>query len=242
MASEVSTTCVSGWVHRSIRVDCSIHPLSQVVLTSSLMSNRSRPLRHLVHYRFVNRLLRNARALRNFERMIAAFNDIQRCRQAMLLDYCANLVGSAERIARALREQHRRANLLQVLIAQLVGPARRMQRIAKKTQARNAITLCCCNLRTDPSAHRLAANDQTILVELSMIQNRIDYRAIAGLKSRLRIGNAPPTLGVKKIESYCVNSAPCQTAGYHAHKTAQLIRTRAVPEHAGKPGAVLPVG
>src|SRR5882672_610361 len=169
MASEVSTTCVSGWVHRSIRVDCSIHPLTQVVLTSSPMSNRSRPVGHLIHYHLVDRRLRNACALRNFERMIAAFNDIERCRQAMLLDYRANLVGSAERIARALREQHRRANLFQVLIAELVRPARRMQRIAKKNQARNAITLCCCDLRSDPSAHRLAANDQTILFELSMI-------------------------------------------------------------------------
>jgi hypothetical protein len=32
---EVSTTCVSGWMKRSIKwVGCAAHPLTQVVLTS----------------------------------------------------------------------------------------------------------------------------------------------------------------------------------------------------------------
>src|SRR5438034_11118670 len=105
--------------------------------------------------------------------MIAAFNNVKRRRQAELLDQRTDLVLSSKSIPRALREKHRRANVFKMFRAQLVGPARRMQRIAKKNQTRNAIAFRGCDLRSDPPAHRLAADHQTILLELAMIQRGV---------------------------------------------------------------------
>src|SRR5438309_10125887 len=110
-----------GWVRAYVASpDPHPRPFSQ---GEKGVSNRPRPLRHLVHYRFVNFRLRNAGALGNFERMIAAIDNVKRRRQAQLLDQPPNLVRSSKSIACALREKHRRATVFQMFLLPLVMPA-----------------------------------------------------------------------------------------------------------------------
>src|SRR5438105_7089181 len=87
---------------RSLPLSVLTRSLPLSVLTRSLpllVLTRLRPCSYLVHYCFVNFLLRHTRALRHFERMIAAFDHIKRCGQAMFLYGGANFIGSSKRIA-----------------------------------------------------------------------------------------------------------------------------------------------
>ncbi len=63
----ISTTRVSRWVHRSIRVDALIHPLTRVVLTSSGLSlPKGEGVRHLdMALRIIFRYLIVAHAARH---------------------------------------------------------------------------------------------------------------------------------------------------------------------------------
>ena len=133
--------------------------------------------------------------------MIAAFDHKKLRGQASLFDYGPNLFCPSKGIAGTLNKEHRRANVLQVLIAQLIRPTRRMQRVSQKDQTINIVGSNGRNLRSYPSAHRLAANHQQILLQLKMPQRCLDYRLITGFKPRFWIREAAPLLFIQKVES-----------------------------------------
>jgi hypothetical protein len=73
------------------------HVMTRPGLT--LLSLQLQPAGSLVHYRFVHLLLRRGRAFWNLERMVAAFNLVQRCRQTELLDHRAQFIWCTESVA-----------------------------------------------------------------------------------------------------------------------------------------------
>src|SRR5579863_6486000 len=89
--------------------------------------------------------------------MIAGFDpdDIDFLRQLV----GRHILGTAERVARALDDQRGRAKLLEVLDASSGRISRRMKRVAEAYQARDA-GLVGDHAR-DPAAHRFAADEET---------------------------------------------------------------------------------
>ena len=84
-----------------------------------------------------------SRALHD-QRVIAAFDDVQRG-ERQRGDERAHFIRRAERIARAVQEEHRRRDVRQMRVAPLRGLVRRMQGIAEKDRARRAAdrNRCC---------------------------------------------------------------------------------------------------
>jgi hypothetical protein len=72
----------------------------------------------------------------------------------------ADLIGRAELVAAALDEQHRQRDGRQVRVAPLLRPSRRMQRITEEHQAAHVVHALRAHVRRDPSAHRLAADEE----------------------------------------------------------------------------------
>src|SRR2546429_8223416 len=65
---------------------------------------RVQPGCNLVHNALMDLLRRHTGALRNFERMITAFDHVKLSGQAKLLNHAANFLFCSKRIARALHE------------------------------------------------------------------------------------------------------------------------------------------
>src|SRR3989454_10934457 len=93
---------------------------------------RVQPGCNLVHDALMDLLRRHTGALRNFERMITAFDHVKLSGQAKLLNHSANFFFCSKRIARAWHEELLRSDIFQMRVAQLIRLARRMQWIAKQ--------------------------------------------------------------------------------------------------------------
>src|SRR5579871_4453183 len=106
----------------------------------------------------------HSRTLRDMERMVPALDHVELNGRPELVDHGAQLIGRAERIARALHEQHRNLDRAEMPRALLLWPTRRVQRIAEQHETGDVGTFRC-DLRGDAAAHRLAADDDPVVRE-----------------------------------------------------------------------------
>src|SRR5688500_4365654 len=100
--------------------------------------------------------------------MIPAFNAKDFCSGSKLLDMGLNLLRSAERIACSLNEQHRLADVFQMLHSKFRRLTGRVKWIPEKYQTSDLVDkrfllFSRDDLRSDPPAHRLSTNNQTIV-------------------------------------------------------------------------------
>src|ERR1041384_1370284 len=122
-------------IAKAIKALRTAQPKEVGIFASRTTSISSRPGSDRVHRVVIDVLLRDAGFLRHLERVVAAFDHVQLCRESMLLDDPPNLFFSSERIARALHEQHWSFDFRQMFITHLVQSTRRMHWIAKENQA-----------------------------------------------------------------------------------------------------------
>ena len=94
------------------------------------------------------------------ERVIAVRDFEQRRARVQAGQQLADLLRRAERVARALHEEHRLGDVGQMTIAALLGLSRRMERIAEIDQSGNALDVLRRDLRRDAAAHGLAADEE----------------------------------------------------------------------------------
>src|SRR5690242_18953674 len=103
------------------------------------------------------------------------------CRGTEVLHERFDLRGSAERVARALHEQHRLLDVFEVLDAQLRRLAGWMQRVTEEHETYYLVSqrfdiLTRHHLRRDASAHRLPANHHAIALQLLVFERGFDHR------------------------------------------------------------------
>jgi hypothetical protein len=187
-------------------------------------------------------LLFDARFLRDLERVVAAFDDMEIGPGGEPVDDRTQLVWCAEGVARALNKQHRRLDPGEMLGAQTIGPARRMQRVAEKNQACQNAGTGSGDLRGNAAAHRLAADRQPVLSEFRKLENGLYDPTITVLQPAVRIRQPASSLGIEKIEGDDVDVARRQRIGKFDHEMAGLGGAGAVAEDQGDAGPVLRSG
>lgn len=141
----------------------------------------------------------------------------------------ADLSGGAERIARALNEQHGFEHVPEVRVAQAVGTSRRMERIAEKYEAGNRRMLSGGRLRCDPAAHRFAADEYRQLLAHLLARGRDGVHPM-GFENRRRIGNLAARDHVWEIERNRREAALDHAVREPGDERARLPGTGAVSE------------
>src|SRR5688572_32858783 len=104
--------------------------------TELVYARRQHPSRRDVEY-FGQDLLAGAAA--GHERMVASSDDVQPCRRLHRFDNRLELARRAERVALALHDQHWRRDRGEMRDPQLIGFARRVQRIAERKCSLEAV-------------------------------------------------------------------------------------------------------
>ena len=156
----------------------------------------------------------------------------------MVAVHCSNSAGDAERIASAVDEQARHGQAWQMLDAQRVGLAGRMQRIRDQHQTprRQRIIGVADHHRAHPPAHRSSAEHQPTLeqrrcrVANGLQQNRC---AIGRLATRLAIGKSARTQRIgataasiaNRLECVLLEPAPGTAAGSCQQDPARFAET-----------------
>src|ERR1700730_15460325 len=92
---------------------------------------RAQPALDLVEHARVDLRLGRARALRYLERVVAGLDDVEFRRRLERAQYWPELLGRAEGVPLALDDQQGHADVRQMSGAQLLRPARRMQRVSQ---------------------------------------------------------------------------------------------------------------
>ena len=101
--------------------------------------------------------------------MVAALDLINPGGGSEILDIGLNLIGCAQRVARALHKQHRLADMFQMFHSEFRRLARRMKWVTEEHESNHLVhkrlyPFTRHHLRGDAAAHRLTTNHQTILL------------------------------------------------------------------------------
>ena len=152
-----------------------------------------------------------------------------------------DLLARAERVARALADQRRRRERGEVRGAQLLGPARRMERIAEAEQPGDPAggVQLVRDHAGDPPAHRLAADDQRPR-RAELRRRRRDTRASASRRAAAACGTPrPPARHVAELEARHAQPRRRQRPRRRGHRGASPSARRRRAPAAPSPRAVL---
>src|SRR5918996_176893 len=123
----------------------------------------------------------------NPERVVAALDAMERGPLSEAVQHSLEEVPPGERVRGALEPQHRDADPSEVLVAEPVRLARRMERVPHEHEAGRIEVAIGHHHRRDPSAHRLAAGPDRF-AELDAASER---RGPSRAKQRLPVGASP---------------------------------------------------
>jgi len=138
----------------------------------------------------------------------------------------------AERVAAALDDQHVPLDRRQMFVAALLRLSRRMQRIPEQRDSLDRKRrIGRRDVRRDPAAHRFSADEEMTRGAIQLCVNRGHHRVVARLEDRLPVRNAPPRLGVWKVEGDDIDAERREGTREFDEERAVLPGPGAVPKH-----------
>jgi hypothetical protein len=182
--------------------------------------------------RVVNCCVRGFVRASDLQRVIAALDDVQRRRRVQPPEHRLQLGWRTERVSLPLHDQHGPLHVAEVSVAQLVRPARRVQRIPKQHDSIDGQRpIRRGHVRRDTSAHRLATDEQMLVGARDRFARARDHLRIAHLEHRLTIGNPAALLHVGKIEREDIDAERRECLRERHHERAALSDAGAVSEN-----------
>ena len=133
----------------------------------------------------------------------------------------------AERVACSLDEEHGSHDLLEVLVAKPVGPARWVKGVTEEEKPIRSDP-AGCDVRGDPSAHRFPAEDQP--PAFAFTGKFLDNRTVGVFQHRLTIGASPTLLGVGEVEPAYPRAQATQPLSDKVHELVSYPGARAGSE------------
>src|SRR5262245_44667989 len=133
--------------------------------------------------------------------MIAAGNDLQRARRCQRGKYWLQFVGSAERIAASLNEQHGTTDRSKMAVASFFWPAGRVEREAEQHQTGDGcVRISGRHVRGDTPTHRFAADEQRSTRAGEFGARGRDHLTETRLQQRMLVGQASLLFRVQEVE------------------------------------------
>src|SRR3990172_7517699 len=166
-------------------------------------------------------------SLRNPERMVSVRNHVEGGELANLSDGGLKKFDLAQGISCARDEEHRYRDAGQMLLAKLVGPFGRMERIPQENEPGTGVALGR-QVRCHAPTHRLPAQKQGGGLEL--LFQPVRDRAPTGLELRLPIGGSLSVFTVEEVESSGGSSLSSQAAAELLEKARVHVASRTMRE------------
>ena len=177
-------------------------------------------------------------ALGNMERMIAPFYGHDRDFPLDSACMGPKLNGTAERVTRALHEEYRYLDPRQVLHAELLGLAGRVQWVAQAHEAGDARLAVRREVGRHAGAERLSADEER-RQRRALAAASADVRddsPHAGLQHVGTVRQLAASLGVRKVEGHHQDALVRETRRHADHERVLLVGARAVGQHESRDG------